>query len=189
MIGQSASLISARRCSVRRCPFTRKETYLCQKSNPNEPTPKKYLTDLNASDIEVDFGEYTDTTYPDAVVGKPYRIFPASLPISYTQTKSFVNVYTGYETNLKTDVNIVNGCFTPRWVTEHTIEYSYVDTFGNKKIKTVVVNAKAESEQIQMAIDQTPISLEVGQYIHLPAMPHNRCHGKILRILPGRCPQ
>lgn len=136
---------------------------------------QKYLTDLNASDIEVDFGEYTDTTYPDAVVGKPYRIFPASLPISYTQNKSFVNVYTGYETNMKTDVNIVNGCFTPRWATEHTIEYSYVDTFGNKKIKTVVVNAKAESEQIQMTIDQTPISLEVGQYIHLPAI--TQLHG------------
>lgn len=128
----------------------------------------KYLTELDVSDIEVDYGEYTAETYPDAVVGKPYKIFPSSLPISYTQTKNFVNVYTGYETNLKTDVNIVDGCFTPTWATEHTIEYTYVDAFGNAKIKTVIVNAKAESEQIEMTVDTSPLTVEVGHYISLP---------------------
>ena len=132
-------------------------------------------TDLSAvslgvkpSDVLVDYGEYTSEEYPTAVVGQPYSIFPATTENLFRGEKLQVKVYQFYGSSKACNVDIVNGCFVPREASLHTIEYTSIDCFGNKKVLTIPVQVDESAQAISFTLDQTPITLGNGAYLTLP---------------------
>ena len=128
------------------------------------------LSVTETSPISVDYGEYTAGDYPDAVVGRPYKIFPADSAEMYSSEKIEVNVYTAYGSSLRTNVDTLDGCFVPKSAVTHTIEYRCTDGFGNVRTLAVPVNVRGQSTPIAMEVDETPVRQEVGTDLTVPEL-------------------
>ena len=133
-------------------------------------------TDLSSPYVEkdtvaepvVDFGEYTENSYPQAAVGSPYAIFPAEGMELYTPERVTVNVYTSYYSSSKTNVEITDGTFTPRRAVTHYIEYLVTDGFKKTGVKVVPVEVLSSSTPITVGLDTSPLDFGIGAVLELP---------------------
>lgn len=113
------------------------------------------FNDTTPPALDIETGEFGQNV-PDAVVGKPYRVFNATaydsidgvLPVT-------VNVYRNYTgSSNRFNVAVTNGCFTPKNLLLYTIEYSAVDASGNRTVIPVPIEV--------VSADSYPISLSVA---------------------------
>ncbi len=129
---------------------------------------QKNLTIGEPSGINIDFGDYTEKDYPHAVVGKPYRIFDAMPDSLYTSERVLVSVKTSYGSSVAVNVDIKDGCFTPESAITHTIVYTCIDGFGNKKEYALPVTVDESYAPVDFDLDTSEISAEVGSWIDIP---------------------
>lgn len=99
---------------------------------------KEYSRNLGyAPDITVDFGEYSSENIPQAVKGKPYKLFAASAEDVYCEEVSVdTKVYLHYLEDAKTLISLENNVVTPEYYGVYTVEYKAIDEFGNTSVYT-----------------------------------------------------
>lgn len=127
------------------------------------------LTLTEPSGLDIDFGDYSADSYPHAVIGRPYKIFDAAPLSLYTAEKVYVTVKTSYGSSAAMDVTVKDGCFTPLKAVTHTIVYTVTDGFGNVKEYPVPVTVDSDYEEISFNLDTSPITIDVGSTIKIPA--------------------
>lgn len=135
--------------------------------------------ETEVSDIVVDYGDYTPSDYPEAVVGSPYTIFPASSYELYTAEKIYVNVYTSYGSTVQANVDVKNSKFIPENAFQHVIEYTCIDGFGNRKVLAVPVTVKDSPTPIQVALDTSGLECVAGDVVVLPECAATGGEGKL----------
>ena len=113
----------------------------------------EYLDDT-APIISVD-ASLTDLSGVYAVKGEEVSVFEAvAFDINLIGGVN-TNVYYNYGTVAQTNVMLQNGTFKPNKIGCYTIEYSAVDSFGNRAIETVYVNVidNVDGELISKGIE------------------------------------
>ena len=137
--------------------FVNSEAQLVITDIMDQDLTRTVITDDEAPKLNIDFGEFDSENYPDGVIDKPYRIYDYvcydNLDMS---TNVEVAVYMGYYTNKKVSVNLIEGCFIPKYKTIYTIVYTATDDMGNKTVKEVNVNVGALT-------DYEELTFEIGQ--------------------------
>lgn len=127
------------------------------------------VTALSA--INIDFGDsFGAENYPQAIIGKPYKIFTATSNSVYTEEKISVNVYTGYGSSAMANVPIEDGCFVPQNTYIHTIVYTCTDAFENKTQLLLPITVNESASEISFTVDKTPITLKAGEYFDIPVI-------------------
>ncbi len=122
--------------------------------------------DTEAPVIKVDF--VGNDVVPDGVLNKGYKIFDATAVDSYDgDRKVDVNVYYNYNTRGQVSVYTKDGYFYPNKAGIYTIEYSATDTFGNKEIKTVEVEVKADVDGLDFVINDKVITASAGEIVRV----------------------
>ena len=107
----------------------------------------------NAPLISVDTGDYSVDNVPASRKGTSYRIFDAAAydlldgKIDYE-----VKVYYGYSNRDKIRINVTNGTFKTDYTGEYTIEYSAVNSMGNKSVVAVRVNCVDLKDKISLSL-------------------------------------
>lgn len=90
-----------------------------------------------APDITVEWGEYSPENVPQAVKGKPYRLFAASAEDFYCEEVSVdTKVYLHYLEDTKKLITLENNMVTPKYYGIYTVEYKAMDEFGNTSVYT-----------------------------------------------------
>ena len=83
--------------------------------------------------ITIDSEGYGLEEAPKAVVGKQYRTFNATATDNYgNDLKVTQKVWLYYYSSTKSRVAVQNGVFTPQQIGEYVIEYTAIDSDGNK---------------------------------------------------------
>ncbi len=111
--------------------------------NIDSDMPKDGLiSDTEAPIITPNTGEYSLAEIPNAIVGKPYSIFGASVADRNITNKTVdCKVYYNYNTAFESRVDINDGTFIPARSGAYTIVYKAVDNFGNIGEACVEVSA------------------------------------------------
>ena len=132
------------------------------------------IEDVEGPNISVDYGDYSQNDYPKAVVGKKYRIYPASAFDVYSGkedvvTKIYLNYYSS-KPILQSMYNKRTLEFIPNVEGVYTIEYSSVDDKGNISIETVDIIAVDSKDvtQLSLSIGEYQSSVKIGDIIALP---------------------
>ena len=120
------------------------------------------------SGLTIDFGDYDETDYPHAVVGKPYRIFDATPLSLYTKERVTVSVKTSYGASNAMNVDVKDGKFIPQRAVKHTIVYAVTDGFGNVKEYTVPVTVESSYTPVSFSVNATEIKAGVGDWVEIP---------------------
>ncbi len=104
------------------------------------------VVDEKAPLITVDYEGNDEDEIPYAIVDKPYKVFTATAADDYApNVKCATAVYYNYRTNQPVNVDITDGSFLPTKTGIYTIVYSAVDGSGNRAVKEIDVEVKAES--------------------------------------------
>lgn len=111
------------------------------------------IEDTNPIELMVDLGDYDETNCPNAVVNKPYKLFPVKVLNNEGINKVYQKVYYSYNSSAKIDVQITDGYFIPTREGDYTIEYYAYDLFGNKVSKTINILAKVNAPEISIEVD------------------------------------
>ncbi len=107
-----------------------------------EPVQLGTVEDTTAPTIAVNYGEYGESTLPNAVVGQPYRVFSAVADdLNLLNDAVRCKVYYNYTSNNARLINVTNGGFVPEYKGTYALVYSAEDDFGNVGEKVVYVNA------------------------------------------------
>ena len=94
--------------------------------------------------ITVDFGDYTETTMPVAVVGEKYPLFSASGRSPYSGSLPVeARVYGNYYASNRYELLVKDGTFTPTTPGTYFIAYEARDTFGQVGTKVIPITALA----------------------------------------------
>lgn len=135
------------------------------------------LTDSIPPVIEIDMqGEETVVT---AVVDTPYPLYPATAYDLYSKNCRITSaVYGSYGTTNQFDVEIIDGCFTPRREGAYTIEYKARDGYGNEEVKTLRVNAVSKKNELNIRFEEEQTEGKVGEYISIASAQADGGHGK-----------
>ena len=117
-----------------------------------EDVSENVYVDQEKPVLNLDLGEYTADQIPNAIVGKPYSIFPASA-IDAVSGNVLVktNVYYNYGSSGRVNVTIENGQFIPQQSRDYTIVYEAVDYAGN--VAKEVLTVKAIENSYAMSLD------------------------------------
>lgn len=121
-----------------------------------------------ASNVVVDYGDYDENSYPNAVVGSAYKIFDATSQEVYTKERVITNVFTSYYSSHKANLAIEDGCFIPKQAVTHYIEYKSIDGFGNENVKVIPITVIPAKTPITMSFSVSSLSYDVGSVITLP---------------------
>ncbi len=122
---------------------------------------EKYLLDTTAPVL---IPETQGDELPNAVIGKPFKVFDAYVYDNLTENvRLSTRVFYNYGSADYTEVNVKNGVFTPKKAGRYTIEYTAVDAFYNVTVKTVTVEAVEESEitPVSFALSDEPSAVGV----------------------------
>lgn len=107
-------------------------------------TEENSFADSKAPVITVDYGG--ETAVPNAVTGKPYKIFDAAAHDDYSGACAVESrVYYGYGTDGEVRLNVSDNAFTPIKAGVYTIVYSAQDRYGNAATTEVEVTAETDS--------------------------------------------
>ena len=133
-----------------------------------------FITDIYGQDIDktttkneippqlsVDTMEYDVNNLPNAIVGKKYPLFDA---VATDDVDGNVEVSVKVCNSIGASFSVVDNCFIPTQSGVYTVEYSAVDAFGNKAVKTLKVNAIARN-QISYEFSFAETSFRAGETV------------------------
>lgn len=131
---------------------------------------QEVVTDETAPSIKVDFGGYDENALPDALVGHPYAIFPATaddpeLSPSFIDVRVSGNVFTDYPF----DVPVNNGSFTPTAKGWYEIKYTARDSWGNSSNRSLRVYATDSAAELKVTQSGKTESGNVGEFVPVAA--------------------
>lgn len=114
------------------------------------------ITDNTKPEIEIVYGEYEGTKFPDAVVGLSYPI-PEAVAYDETDREVDVNVrvYRDYGARSEINVSVKDGGFVPVSEGTYTVVYTASDRAGNTAVLEHEVQAFKGGE---------PLSLSLGEH-------------------------
>ena len=119
--------------------------------------------DTEAPKIFINTLDYSSQNLPAGVVGKPYKLFEAeSIDNQDKNVRLSTRVFYDYGTDYYMESRVENGCFTPLFAGNYTVEYVAVDSFNNRTIRTVVITVKQENEIEKVAFDLEQLPPETG---------------------------
>lgn len=96
--------------------------------------------------IVVDYGEYTQETYPDGQVGYPYPVYKATAFDKHFGTQDVIStVYYNYDSNQKVAIDVKDGVFYPMQAGVYKIVYTAYDQLNNKTEFSVPVVINGEN--------------------------------------------
>ncbi len=131
-----------------------------------ESLSQLYIKDREAPTLTMQYGEYEQSGYPDAVVSRPYKLPEV---IAYDALDKYLdvtaNVYYAYGQNTQAKVKVQNGSFTPTLEGKYTVVYTASDLSGNTETLEYVVNAKVVSEPLSIELSQADNSGKTGEVI------------------------
>ena len=122
------------------------------------------LRDEESPEIIVDTG-YADGQTPYAVVGKKYKIFPATSKDSSRKTRGMISlVYRNYYGENPVSVTVENGVFIPDKAGDYTIVYRDEDLSGNAAEKAITVTCYAADEKsFTISAENSQVAAIVGK--------------------------
>ncbi len=113
---------------------------------------REYLSDDFRPSIVVDTKGYDENDLPKAVVGMSYPLFSSYGRDAYSGIlKTMVNVFYGYSTSSRYEVNVKDNAFVPSVPGTYTIRYTAKNCWGNsgeKLIKVIAVAKEGGEPQI-----------------------------------------
>lgn len=115
------------------------------------------LEDTEKPLIEIDYNGQKPASLPDAVIGKPYTVFSATVTDNYDKdlTVSKTVLYKDQVNNVEIDVGITDGAFTPTREGTYVIRYTARDRMGNEATEEVEVHAVSGVTPIAVTLPQT----------------------------------
>jgi hypothetical protein len=124
------------------------------------------INDEDAPVIDIDFGDYTPDTLPDAVVNEKYKVFDAS---AYDKSEGAKEVtkrvfFNYYQTN-RSQVSIIDNAFTPIREGDYVIEYTATDNSGNTSIEIVEITAIFPDDVLSISINDKAVSGTAGKTV------------------------
>ncbi len=136
-----------------------------------EGTLNDRVVDSTAPAITVDCTPYTQTTVPNAIVGKPYSIYPASVQdINIYNDEITKEVFLNYGTDHQVSVDLTEGAFIPTAAGVYSIVYSKTDAFGNVGTQVITVTAAEEAQAIQLQVSDFAATAGVAHKIEKPVV-------------------
>lgn len=129
------------------------------------------IDDTDAPSIIIDYGEFTENTYPNAIVGSSYSLFDAAAyDISGLNGEKVIpRIYFGYGTTSCYEIDAENGRFTTDRAGVYSLVYSATDKFGNVAEKVVTIKCVESLESFAVSIDADFVNgIEVGTQAVLP---------------------
>ncbi len=128
------------------------------------------LFDRKEPIIQAELGEYTETSVPNALVDRAYKIFDVNAfdyagGLKYCISK----VYFNYHSTNKTDVTVIDGAFIPKYEGTYTIKYIAEDYFGNISTKTIDVICNAATEALSVELENGEKNFDTGDVVTVPA--------------------
>lgn len=120
--------------------------------------------DGNAPVITVDTGIYTADTVPGAVVGLPYKVFPASAVDAEDGAVSVdCFIYYNYSSDMRSLIEIVRAeTFTPQFAGEYAIVYTAADRAGNRSSVVLDVTAEETDGVLNVTLGEHESGLTAG---------------------------
>ena len=110
------------------------------------------VRDSVAPELTVDADEV-----PQAVIGQPYKVFPASVRDDIDKSPELTcRVFYAYGSGSMTEYSVADGAFVPDRAGEYIIEYRAEDSFGNVTTKTVPVRAAEREEELVLTLTGEP---------------------------------
>ncbi len=129
------------------------------------------VVDSTVPNITVDCAPYTQTTAPNAIVGMPYRVFPATVrDINIYDDIITQEVFLNYGAENQVAVDLVDGAFTPYAEGRYTVVYSKADAFGNVAVETVEVTAVKDAKTLSMQVADFTATAGVAQTVAKPTV-------------------
>lgn len=116
--------------------------------------------------LEVDTQGYAADNLPNAIVGKQYPLFNATATDDVDGNLSVsVKVYN----SIGATFSVVDGGFVPTRSGVYTVEYSAVDSFGNRTVKTFKVDA-VDRAALQYELSEAGTTFLTGQEVAVAAL-------------------
>jgi hypothetical protein len=124
------------------------------------------INDEDAPVIDIDFGDYTSDTLPNAVVNQKYKVFDASAYDKFDgQIKVIKRVFFNYYQTNRSQISIIDNAFTPIREGDYVIEYTTTDNSGNTSIEIVEVTAIFPDDVLSISINDKAVSGTVGKTV------------------------
>ena len=112
---------------------------------------KEYYVDDVAPEMNVDFGEYSESSLPAAGKGLSYPVFNATaMDKIFGEVDVKTTVYYNYESQQRYQVDIKDGRFATDEIGPYTIEYLAYDGYKNESKKLVTVNCVATTPSLSV---------------------------------------
>ena len=135
-----------------------------------EELSQLYIKDREAPVLTMQYGEYEESGYPDAVVSRPYNLPNV---IAYDALDKYLDVsasvYYAYGQNTQAKAAVKDGAFTPSKEGEYTIVYTASDYSGNIATLEHTVNAKVVAEPLSIQLSSGDNSGKTGEIITVPS--------------------
>ena len=130
------------------------------------------LVDDNAPKITIEYGEFTNDTYPSGYVGETYPLYNAK---AFDEEDGFVNVqksvYYNYYSDSRAILSVIDNKFKPNREGVYTIVYTATDRFGNVATEYVDINVLSALSAPKFSYEvhsEYVTECKVGQIISLP---------------------
>lgn len=122
------------------------------------------IVDSVAPSIEV---ETDGGVVPDAVIGKPYAVFPAKAFDNGNMVSVVARVYRNYESDMRVEIPVKDGAFLPVIKGGYSIVYTASDKYGNVGTRVISVVAKERSAPLKINLAEDGTAGVAGEAIKL----------------------
>ncbi len=110
--------------------------------------------------------EETEETLPAAVVGSPYKLYPARAEDASAVTLTR-RVFLNYGADTQAECTVEGGAFTPFREGEYAVEYRAEDRFGNVSTKVYFVEAGPRAVPFRATVSDMGTSGNAGEELSL----------------------
>ncbi|MBQ9756197.1 MAG: hypothetical protein IJV99_01195 [Clostridia bacterium] len=120
-----------------------------------------------APNISVDTLGYAEDDLPEAIVGREYKLFNATvLDEAEGVIPHDVVVYYNYNNSSRAQLSIKDGKFTPNRPGVYTLVYTGADSFGNSCRKIIEVNAIVK-EELEYTLSSHQTTAKAGSVVNV----------------------
>ncbi len=143
---------------------------------------ERYIDNSEGAKIEIDFGDYSEEDYPNAIEGNKYPIFDASAFDYYTgyATVEKSVYYNYFSSNRQKIVISKDGSFTPPVAGDFHILYEATNGMGVKSSKALKITAEEKSANgLRLMVDGYETSVTIGEKYYFPSVSYTGNKGKV----------
>ncbi len=159
--------------------------FVITEMNGEDLTTKAPATEYRDTDkpvITVNYGDYSENTYPDALVGSEYTVFAASAFDGYDgATDVSVRAFNNYGAANCYEVSC-GKTFKPDRAGEYTLVYTAKDKAGNVAEKTVKITAKEQAASVvTLSVDSSAAAknFKAGEFAKVASATYSGGVGKL----------